>query len=265
MASYRLLTVTILAAGLLVLSLASLYMADQYLLLSFVIILLSIVPFYVRFELRSLDTREIVLLAILSAVAAVSRIPFAAIPNVKPVTFIIIACAMVFGAEAGFIIGSTAALVSNIFFGQGPWTPWQMFAWGMVGFITGMLKDLRWLSHRWCLALYGFIWGFVFDWFMNISVIIGFIKELTWGMIIASYVTSFYFDLAHACSNALFLYLFGSSWIKILQRFKVKYGLLRTEQQPGLAKNRAHLSRRNPSGQLLAENRNKERIKHDYQ
>jgi energy-coupling factor transport system substrate-specific component len=254
MASYRLLILTIFAIGLLVLGLASLFMEDQYLLLSFALIVLSIVPFYIRFELRNIDTREIVLLAILSAIAAVSRIPFAPIPNVKPVTFIIIACAMVFGAEAGFIIGSTAALVSNIFFGQGPWTPWQMFAWGMVGFVTGMLKDSHWLQHRWGMAVYGFLWGFVFDWFLNISVLIGFVKDLTWGLFISLYVTSFYFDLAHACSNALFLYLFGSSWIKILKRFKVKYGLLSTKK--------VRCSR---PLQLLANKKHEERIHYDYQ
>jgi energy-coupling factor transport system substrate-specific component len=216
----------IIAGGLLVIGLISLYSSDHYLLLSFGIVCLSMVPFFVRFQMRNVDTREIVLIAILSAIAAASRIPFAALPNVKPVTFIIMVSALVYGREAGFMIGSTAALVSNIFFGQGPWTPFQMFAWGMVGFVTGMLKDSTWLSSRVGLSFYGFIWGFLFGWFMNLSVVIGFVYDFNWEALFASYVAGFYFDLAHACSNAVFLYFFAANWVKILERFKRKYGLL---------------------------------------
>lgn len=76
--------------------------------------------FVLRFEWRSLDSRELVLLALLTAIAAVSRVPFAGLPSVQPTTFVIIVTAVVFGAESGFVVGAGAALVSNIFLGQGP-------------------------------------------------------------------------------------------------------------------------------------------------
>ncbi|UOF92597.1 ECF transporter S component [Fodinisporobacter ferrooxydans] len=226
MARRRLLILLILFLCLASLAVASFWLDNHYLLISFVLVLLSILPFFLRFEYKKIDAKEIVLIAMLSAIAAVSRIPFAPLPNIKPVTFIVIVSALVFGAEAGFIIGSTAALVSNIFFGQGPWTPWQMFAWGMAGFVTGLFKDAKWLSRPLGRAVYGFIWGFLFDWFMNLSIVVGYINDFSWKTFLATYIASFYFDLLHGGSNAIFLYVFGASWIKMLERFKRKYGLL---------------------------------------
>ena len=98
-------------------------------------------PFYIRFERKAFVSREIVLVAVLAAIAAVSRVPFSLLPSVQPTSFVIIVSAIVFGSETGFMIGATAAIVSNIFLGQGPWTPWQMFSWGMIGFIAGLLRN----------------------------------------------------------------------------------------------------------------------------
>src|SRR5690625_2661751 len=99
-----------------------------YLLLSFVLIAMTMLQFFARFEIRKITSREIVILAILAAIAAVSRVPFAPLPSVQPTSFVIIITGLVFGAESGFIVGAVAAIVSNIFLGQVPWTPWQMSA-----------------------------------------------------------------------------------------------------------------------------------------
>jgi energy-coupling factor transport system substrate-specific component len=138
-----LITLALFVAGL---ALTAALKDRHYVLLSLVLLAVALFPLFVRLERRPLESRELVLLAVLSAVAAVSRIPFAALPSVKPVSAIIILSAYVFGAEAGFIIGAVAALVSNIYFGQGPWTPWQMFAWGMMGLTAGGLRGTWWLS-----------------------------------------------------------------------------------------------------------------------
>lgn len=183
-------------------------------------------PFYVRFEKKAFVSREIVLVAVLAAIAAISRVPFSIIPSVQPTSFVIIVSAIVFGSETGFLIGATAALVSNIFLGQGPWTPWQMICWGMMGFSAGLLRHTWMMKTLWGRALFGFIAGFAFNWIMNLWFLIGFLKELTWDTFIKAYITSFYFDLAHALSNVFFLLVFSTSWIKILARFKKKYGIL---------------------------------------
>ncbi|MNC38679.1 hypothetical protein D3C75_872980 [compost metagenome] len=166
------------------------------------------------------------LLAVLSAVAAVSRIPFAALPSVKPVSAIVILSAYVFGAEAGFIIGAVAALVSNIYFGQGPWTPWQMFAWGMVGLTAGWLRNTWWMKKKAGMLAFGFVWGFLFGWIMNIWYLISLPDAFSWGLVAAAYASSFYLDLAHALSNVFFLAVLAGGWTKVLKRFRKKYGLL---------------------------------------
>ena len=199
---------------------------DHFLLVSMGFVILSLVPFLLRFEGRKLSSREIVLIAILAAIAAVSRVPFAAIPSVQPTTFVIILSSLVFGAETGFMIGATAALVSNIFLGQGPWTPWQMMSWGLVGFTAGMLRDTWWMKKRGGQLVFGFVWGFLFGWVMNLSIVLSFLEEFSWPTFAATYLASALFDFMHALSNMFFLAVFGPSWLRILQRFKRKYGLL---------------------------------------
>src|SRR4029453_10777268 len=100
---------------------------DHYLLLSVILLFVTMLPFFARFERRTIEAREIVILAVLAAIAAVSRVPFAPLPSVQPTSFVIIIAAIVFGAESGFIIGAIAAVVSNIFLGQGPWRPGELF------------------------------------------------------------------------------------------------------------------------------------------
>ncbi|SES66274.1 energy-coupling factor transport system substrate-specific component [Oceanobacillus limi] len=165
------------------------------------------------------------MLAILGAIAAVSRVPFASLPSVQPTSFVIIVSAIVLGPQSGFVIGVTAAIVSNIFLGQGPWTPWQMYAWGMIGLFAGLLRNTWLMKNKIGKSMFGFIVGFLFGWFMNLWFIIGVIQEVNWQSILLYNSTSFYFDLAHALSNVFFLVLFSASWIKILRRFKCKYGL----------------------------------------
>lgn len=130
---------------------------EQYLLLSLVIILLSFIPFFYRFERRKVKAEEIVLIAMLAAIAAVSRVAFVvAPPNVQPASFVIMMTGLVFGAETGFMVGCITALVSNIFLGQGPWTPWQMFAWGMLGFTAGLVRHQTWMNSMTGKVLFGF-------------------------------------------------------------------------------------------------------------
>lgn len=202
---------------------------NAYLLLSFVLIGITMIPFFARFEMRKITSREIVILAILAAIAAVSRVPFAPLPSVQPTSFVIIITGLVFGAESGFIVGAVAAIVSNIFLGQGPWTPWQMYAWGMIGMTAGLFRNTWWMKKMWGKLIFGFIWGYLFGWFMNLWIIVGAIENFTWEFFISIYVASIYFDLAHGLSNVFFLLIFSSSWIRILNRFKRKYGLLTTE------------------------------------
>ncbi|MGY3779514.1 ECF transporter S component [Isobaculum melis] len=201
--------------------------SDQYyLLVSFLFLIGTMVPLYSRFEKKKIQSREIVFLAVLGAIAAASRVLFFAIPSVQPMTFVVIVSGMVLGSEGGFMIGATGALVSNMFLGQGPWTPWQMFSWSMIGLIAGLLKDSALLKNMRSRLLFGFVMGFLFGWVINLWSVIAYIHPLSWLAFIQAYIASFYFDLAHALSNVFFLWLFSSSWIKVMRRFQKKYGLL---------------------------------------
>lgn len=198
---------------------------DNYFFISAVLLVLGIAPFFIRFERRRVDGRELVFIAMLAAIAAVSRVPFASIPSVQPTTFVIIMSGLAFGSESGFVVGALAAIVSNLFLGQGPWTPWQMTAWGLIGAASGGLRHTALMRGRWGRCLFGFVAGFLFGWFMNVSVMFS-LGAVGLGEIVSLCAASFFFDLAHALSNVFFLYFFGNGWLRILHRFKRKYGLL---------------------------------------
>lgn len=216
-------------AAIFILLLFTFWFENHYLLISFAVVLIAMLFLLFRFEQRKVEARELVLLAVLAAIASVSRIPFASLPSVQPTTFVIIMAGYVFGAESGFIIGTVAALASNMILGQGPWTPWQMAAWGLVGFSAGHLRHRWFMQTQWGRAIFGFIWGFLFGWIMNIWGFAAFIQlgnPISMKTIIAYFAGSALFDFFHALSNVFFLLLFGNSWIKSLSRFRKKYGLM---------------------------------------
>ncbi len=111
-----------------VLLIAALWREEYYLPLSIIMILAVMIPFWVRFERKSFHAESMVMIAMMAAIAAVGRVPFVSLPSVQPTSFVIIVSALVLGPEVGFIVGSVAAVVSNLFLGQGPWTPGKCFA-----------------------------------------------------------------------------------------------------------------------------------------
>ena len=111
----------------------------QYDIISLVLAFLSCLPFYFSFEKKQTKTTELVIISALITIAVVGRLAFAALPGMSPVTAIAAIAGMYFGPAAGFLTGSLSAIVSNVLFGQGPWTPFQMLAWGMTGYLGGVL------------------------------------------------------------------------------------------------------------------------------
>nr|MCR4945038.1 ECF transporter S component [Clostridium sp.] len=128
----------------------------KYLFISVSIVILTIAAFIMSFENRKPKAREIVLISVLSALAVTGRMAFFMIPQFKPVMAIVIISGITLGAESGFLTGALAMFVSNFFFGQGSWTPWQMFAFGIAGFISGLIffgRNIR--KNRIVLCIYG--------------------------------------------------------------------------------------------------------------
>ena len=204
----------------------TLYNNRNYALISLFLVVMALVPFLMLYERKRPQPREWIPLAVMAAIAAVGRAAFAGVPHFKPVSAIVIITAMVFGPEAGFLTGAVSALASNLFFGQGPWTPWQMFSWGLIGFLAGVLAKRGWLRKKWQLFLYGSATGFLYGWIMNIWAGMGFLYDLTWQTYLMLGVSSFTTDLIHSVSTVIFLWLLADSWVAKLRRVKYKFGIL---------------------------------------
>jgi len=187
---------------------------------------LVILAFFFRFESTILSSKEIALVSMLATTSAVLRIPFAAIPSFQPCTFLIICSGYVFGPIAGFMVGAMTPLISNFFLGQGPWTLYQMLAWGLIGFGSAYLR--RFKLDRKGLILIGVLCGFIFGFITNIYFWLYFIYPLTLRTFIFAQLTSLWFDVSHAVGNAIFLGLFGTRTIAILERYKKRFNWVYT-------------------------------------
>ena len=200
----------------------------KYYFISLLIIVYAIIPFLMVFERRQPKARELIVIAVLAAIAVAGRAAFFMLPQFKPVVAIVIIAAVCLGAEAGFLVGVTAGFVSNFFFGQGPWTPWQMFCFGIIGFIAGLLFQKGWLIRsRLALCLFGgaatlIIYGGI----INIGSMLIFTGQFSWPALLAAYVSAIWFDVIHAVATVVFLFILSRPMIEKLDRIKVKYGLV---------------------------------------
>lgn len=201
------------------------YLGKQLIALSLIILGILITPVIMQIRKITFKTNELIVLSLIGAIAAMLRIPFAAIPSVQPTTFIIIATAIVIGPQGGFIIGLLAALISNLYLGHGPWTLFQLLAWSLIGFYAGLLRNTFIMNTLIGRSIYGFVTGIIFGWFMNLSFIIFIVQTLDWQVILPYYIASFPFDLNHAITNSLLLLTLSTAWIRLLNRLTIKYNL----------------------------------------
>ncbi|MBR0384081.1 MAG: ECF transporter S component [Eubacteriaceae bacterium] len=205
----------------------------KYYFISMAIVIYTILPFVMVFEGRKPKARELMVLAVMSGIAVAGRAAFFMLPQFKPVTAIVIITAVCFGAESGFLVGALSGFVSNFFMGQGPWTPYQMFAWGIIGFLAGILFTKGKLkATRTSLCVYGFLSTFfIYGFIMNTASPLMFYQgTMTLEMFIPYYVTGAPFDLIHALSTVFFLLIAAKPMIEKLERIKVKYGLIESKK-----------------------------------
>lgn len=197
----------------------------KYNLISMLIALLSCVPFFIRFERGKNGARELIVIAVMTAFSVIGRLVFTPIPAFKPVTAITIIAGIALGAESGFMVGSLTAIVSNMFFGQGPWTPFQMFVWGILGFVCGALFYKKQTTNRWILAVVGLVGGVAYSLLMDVWTTVS--MEGTFNIVrYLSYVgTSLPFMAMYALSNVVFLFILAKPFLAKLNRIKTKYGI----------------------------------------
>ena len=199
----------------------------KYYLISLFILLECMIPFFLIFEGRKPQARELVLIAVLVALNVAGRAAFFMLPEFKPVVAMTILAGVAFGGETGFLVGAMTMLVSNMLFSQGPWTPWQMFAMGIIGWLAGVLYRKGVLRRgRLSLCIYGVIASTViFGGIMNPASALMWSNTINWKIILSYYVTGIPVDLVRAVATFIFLWLGAEPMLEKLDRIKVKYGL----------------------------------------
>ena len=206
----------------------------KYYLSGLCIIVLTMAAFFLHFESRKPQARELVLLAVLCALAVASRAIFGFVPHFKPMLAIVMLTGIAFGAEAGFLCGAISAFASNFIFGQGPWTPWQMFAYGIGGMLAGLFalwgvlkKSPKGFKDIAVLTVFGFL---------NILLIVGPLLDTSTfftvatafdtSSVLAVYMAGVPVNCIHGAAVALTMLLFGKPLLDRLQRIQIKYGMM---------------------------------------
>jgi energy-coupling factor transport system ATP-binding protein len=200
----------------------------KYYFISLLIIIETMLPFALVFESRKPQARELVTIATLCAIAVAGRAAFFMLPQFKPVVALVIIAGVAFGGESGFLVGAMTGFVSNMFFGQGPWTPWQMFAFGIIGFLAGVLfrKGLLRRS-RAALCVFGALATFViYGGIMNPAMLLMNQPVLTRELLFAAYLQGLPFDLVHTVATIVFILIAANPMLEKLVRIKTKYGLV---------------------------------------
>ena len=237
------LEVVALFATPIILAVEMIYFPDFTAVSSIILAIISVALFMLSFEVKKPSVANLVPTAVFSALGAAGRIAFAPLAYVKPVSAVAIFAGAFLGRHAGFLVGALSALLSNVFFGQGSWTPWQMYAWGLVGYLGGLLATFtsaRPASYKctsvqhgekphklppFLLMIWAFISGPFFGLVMNVYFVIGFVHPLTLESALLAFAASIPLDLTHGVATLVFLILLWLPWKTSVSRILTKYNL----------------------------------------
>lgn len=206
---------------------AVIFREKYYAWISLCVAVITCLPLFYCFERKESSSKELIVIAVMVALSVAGRFIFAWLPGFKPVTAMTIIAAVWLGKEAGFAVGSFTAVISNFYFGQGPWTPFQMFAWGVLGFIAGLLsKQLQ--KRKITLYIFGAFSGILFSFVMDIWTTVWAEGDFRISRYIAILVSSLPVTIEYAVSNVIFLLILAKPIAEKLDRIKKKYGLFLT-------------------------------------
>lgn len=202
----------------------------SYYITSTMVIVELMLPFFMAYEGRKPQARELVVVAVLCAIAVAGRVAIP-IPNFKAAFAIIMLSGIAFGPETGFLVGAITAFASNFFYGQGPYTPWQMMGYGAGGMLAGFAFQKGRLPKKpWVMAVFGAL--SVVLWvgpLLDCSNIFLYLPQITKDSLIVSFVSGFPINLTQAACTVLTMLLFGKPLLEKLDRIKVKYGMMEEE------------------------------------
>ena len=192
----------------------------RYAAVSLAVTVLALLLFAAGFETERIGSRRLILASVMTALAVAGRF----LPVLKPVAALTTLSGMYLGGEAGFLVGAMTAVISDFSFGQGPWTPFQMFAWGMVGLAAGFLAaPLK--KNRPLLLAYGVLSGVWYSLFMDVWTVLSYQGTWSWALYFAAAGTAVPETIRYAASNVLFLQLFAGPFGEKLERIRLKYGV----------------------------------------
>lgn len=204
-----------------------LYNLKQYHILSLILAVLALGLLFLNFEKKDLKLEKLVLIAAFVALATVSRILFNVItilPGFNPVSAIIILIAIVFGGEVGFMVGALTAFISNNYLSHGPWTVFQMFSWGIIGYLSGLFSKIL-KKNKIILIIFGIFSGILFSIIMDIYTVLSIDNAFNFKRFLFVQSISLPFTITYIVANVIFLILFGDLFIKRLERIIKKYNL----------------------------------------
>ncbi|MGN1112348.1 MAG: ECF transporter S component [Acutalibacteraceae bacterium] len=201
-----------------------LFSNSRYDLASLLVAIFATIAFILRFEKNASNGKLVAVIAVMTALSVAGRFIFSPIPFFKPVTAIVVITALYFGGECGFVVGAFSALLSNFYFGQGPWTPFQMMVWGLVGLFSGLLA--RFITrNKLTLSVWGVLSGVFYSMIMDIWTTLWAEGGFNLSRYIFYVSSSLPVMAVYAVSNVVFLILLAKPIGKKLTRIKVKYGL----------------------------------------
>lgn len=186
--------------------------------------ILSVIPVLLSLERKESDTKKLVMIAVMTAISVVSRMVFEWIPHFKPVTAIVIITGIYLGKEAGFLCGAFSALISNFVFGQGPWTPFQMMTWGLIGIFAALLGKI--LSKNLLLCcVFGALSGVFYSMLMDVYTVLWVDPDFSFTRYLAAITTAIPTTISYVVSNVIFLLVLSKPIGKKIERMKLKYGI----------------------------------------
>lgn len=194
---------------------------------SILLLVFGLVCYGLSFEKKQIATRDIVLIVVMTGIAVASRSMFYMFPQVKPMSAIIILTGIYFGREKAVMVGGLSGFVSNFFFGQGAFTPFQMYGFMCIGFISGSLGKNKWLKkhwYAWCMIAF-VMTVVVYGGIVNLSTVFAANEAITVPYVLLIYGSGLPFDLIHGVSTAIFLALLNKPMGSKMNRLKIKYGL----------------------------------------
>lgn len=186
-----------------------------------IVVVITIFVFIMGYEKRNTSIVDTTCVVVMSVLAALLRL-ISPIPHAIFTTSVIIISAISFGESSGFVTGALAGLISNLFQGFGPWTPWQIYAWGIIGYIAGLLSRFKFFQSNIVVSIYGFISGFTFGFILNIYFVLSLSYDSV-NKILMYFGASLALDFTHALSTMLFLILTLKPWTSVINRIRQKF------------------------------------------